>query len=88
MTNVRKDYLQQCPNVGELITNLKFDLNMENHMMSRILNDNQKPAIAARAWLKSHEEYLDKWLKNVKTIDGKPAKAAVISYLNSSKDNA
>ncbi|MGO1296593.1 MAG: choline ABC transporter substrate-binding protein [Vibrio sp.] len=88
MTNVRKGYLQQCPNVGKLITNLKFDLNMENHMMARILNDNQKPAIAAREWLKSHEAYLDKWLKNVKTIDGKPGKAAVISYLNNSKDNA
>lgn len=84
MTNVHKGYLQQCPNVGKLITNLKFDLTMENHMMARILNDNQKPAIAAREWLKSHEEYLDKWLKGVKTIDGQPAKPAVISYLNNS----
>ncbi|MBF9002026.1 choline ABC transporter substrate-binding protein [Vibrio nitrifigilis] len=87
-TNVRHNYLKQCPNVGKLISNLKFDLNMENHLMGRILNDKQKPAVAAREWLQSHEQYLDTWLKGVKTIDGKPGEAAVKAYLEKEKDNA
>lgn len=80
-TNVRKGYVQQCPNVGKLLTNLKFSLPMENHLMDSILNQNQQPADAAIKWLNAHPQALDKWLDGVKTIDGKPAKPAVINYL-------
>lgn len=81
-TNVRDGFVKQCPNVGKLVSNLKFNLNMENHLMDRILNQNQKPEVAAKQWLKANEQYLDKWLAGVKTIDGKPGKSAVIAYLN------
>lgn len=81
-TNVRDGFVKQCPNVGKLVSNLKFNLNMENHLMDRILNQNQKPEVAAKQWLKANEQYLDKWLAGVKTIDGKPSKSAVIAYLN------
>ena len=36
-TNVRAGYVTECPNVGKFISNLKFDLSMENQMMDAIL---------------------------------------------------
>ena len=38
-TNVRANYLSECPNVGTLIKNLKFTLPMENEVMGKILFD-------------------------------------------------
>ena len=34
-TNVRKNYLAECPNVGQLVKNLEFNLEMENELMER-----------------------------------------------------
>ncbi|RQW61423.1 choline ABC transporter substrate-binding protein [Vibrio viridaestus] len=80
-TNVRKGFTEQCPNVGKLLTNLEFSLPMENQVMDSILNKNQKPDAAAIEWLNKNPQVLDKWLEGVKTVDGKPAKAAVLSYI-------
>lgn len=82
-TNVRHDYTTQCPNVGQLLTNLKFSLEMENSLMEAILNQGQRPEQAARQWLRNHPEALQPWLKDVTTRDGKPAEKAVTDYLNS-----
>ena len=38
-TNVRAGYLEECPNVGQLLKNQKFTLAMENEIMGAILND-------------------------------------------------
>ncbi|NAW58783.1 MULTISPECIES: choline ABC transporter substrate-binding protein [unclassified Vibrio] len=81
-TNVRKGYTSECQNVGGLLQNLKFSLEMENELMEAILNQNQKPAQAARAWLKKHPEQVQTWLKGVKTLDGKEATQAVTTYLD------
>ncbi|WP_105901118.1 choline ABC transporter substrate-binding protein [Vibrio gangliei] len=83
-TNVRKNYLSQCPNVGVLLNNLKFSLDMENQIMNAISNRNKKPNTAAREWLSQHPEQIKTWLKNVKTLDGEPAALAVITYLKQS----
>ena len=32
-TNVRKGYVQECPNIGQLLKNLEFTLTMENQVM-------------------------------------------------------
>ena len=50
-TNVRKDYLKECSNVGKLLQNMEFTLAMENPLMDAVLNQNQKPRVAAKAWL-------------------------------------
>ncbi|GAB6260901.1 choline ABC transporter substrate-binding protein [Photobacterium sp. R1] len=81
-TNVRKDYMQTCPNVGQLLKNLQFSLDMENELMGDILDDQMKPAAAAKAWLQEHPEVLDQWLKNVKSVDGSNGTDAVKKYLN------
>jgi glycine betaine/proline transport system substrate-binding protein len=73
-TNVRKGYVQECANVGKLLSNLAFSLQMENELMGAVLNDKKKPAAAATAWLKANPEVLDTWLDGVTTFDGsKPA---------------
>lgn len=80
-TNVRKGYLEECSNVGKLLTNLTFTLQMENEVMSMILDENKNPNDAAKAWLKANPQVLDKWLDGVTTVDGKPALAAVKAAL-------
>ena len=69
-TNVRHGYLDDCPNVGKLLTNLNFSLAMENEVMSLILDDGLKPEKAAAQWLKQNPESLDTWLEGVSTQSG------------------
>ncbi len=76
-TNVRKGYLQDCPNMGTLLTNLSFSLKMENEVMGAILDDGKKPEVAAKQWLKANPGVLDAWLKGVTTKDGGDALKAV-----------
>ncbi|QMV16025.1 choline ABC transporter substrate-binding protein [Vibrio spartinae] len=83
-TNVRKDYTSQCPNVGQLLKNLQFNLPMENQIMDDILNKKMPPQQAAKAWLKSNLNVLEQWLDGVTTQDGKPGKAALRQYLHAS----
>ncbi|MGH8354265.1 MAG: choline ABC transporter substrate-binding protein [Pseudomonas sp.] len=80
-TNVRKGYTQECGNVGKLLQNLVFSLDMENQLMDAVLNDNQKPRAAAKAWLKANPQVLDTWLAGVTSRDGKPALGAVQAKL-------
>jgi len=72
-TNVRKGYTQECANVGKLLNNLVFSLDMENQLMDAVLNDKQKPDVAAKAWIKANPQVLDTWLAGVTSRDGKPA---------------
>ena len=76
-TNTRKGFVAECPNTGKLVSNMVFDLGMENEIMGAILNDGTDPAVAAKAWLSAHPEALAKWLNGVTTKDGGDAAAAV-----------
>lgn len=76
-TNTRAGYVAECPNVGKLLTNLKFTLAMENEIMGAILNDSEDPRDAASAWLKDNADVLGGWLDGVTTMDGGDAMAAV-----------
>jgi glycine betaine/proline transport system substrate-binding protein len=80
-TNVRKGYAQECPNVGRLLQNLGFTLEMENAVMGAILDEGKEPEDAATAWLKANPQALDGWLDGVTTLDGKDGKAAVRGHL-------
>ena len=80
-TNVRAGYAQECPNVGKFLTNLEFQLEMENEIMGKILDDGEDPAKAATAWLKANPAVLDKWLDGVTTTDGKEGLPAVKAEL-------
>ncbi|UPQ89751.1 choline ABC transporter substrate-binding protein [Vibrio sinaloensis] len=82
-TNVRQGYLNQCQNVGQLLKNLEFSLEMENQLMEAILNQNVKPAKAAQQWLKENPQQVEAWLEGVKTLDGGDAATAVNNYIKS-----
>ncbi|XOK10680.1 choline ABC transporter substrate-binding protein [Agrobacterium tumefaciens] len=69
-TNVRKGYVEECPNVGAFLKNLQFSLPMENEIMGKILNDGLEGEAAATAWLKANPAAIEPWLANVKTKDG------------------
>jgi glycine betaine/proline transport system substrate-binding protein len=80
-TNVRKGYVAECPNVGKLLQNLVFSLEMENEIMGAILNDGEDPRDAAQAWLAANPTAWEPWLEGVTTKDGGDAKAAVAAAL-------
>jgi glycine betaine/proline transport system substrate-binding protein len=69
-TTVRKGYIQECPNVGKFISNLKFNLDMENEMMAQILDKGADPKTTAVTWIKAHPDALTAWLEGVTTFDG------------------
>jgi glycine betaine/proline transport system substrate-binding protein len=76
-TVTRRGYIQQCPNVGRLLTNLKFTLRGESEMMSAILDRHEAPELAAVQWLKANPDTTKAWLDGVLTFDGGPAINAV-----------
>jgi glycine betaine/proline transport system substrate-binding protein len=82
-TNVRKGYLQECPNVGKLLQNLAFTLPMESEVMGGILDDGKDAEEAAAEWLKANPGVLDGWLAGVTTFDGGDGLAAVKGQLGS-----
>lgn len=79
-TNVRKGYLEECPNVGAFIKNLKFTLDMEGQLMDEILKGGNADDVA-RTWLKANPDAATPWLAGVTTFDGGDAAAAVKTAL-------
>lgn len=79
-TNVRKGYASECSNVGKLLNNLKFTLEMEGAIMGAMANG-AEARDAAMAWLKANPDILDGWLAGVKTLDGGDGLAAVKAHL-------
>lgn len=77
LTLTRAGYLKECPNVGRLLSNLVFDVAMEDRLMSDILDKGMQPDAAAKAWMKQNPATLERWLDGVTTLDGKPGVAAV-----------
>ncbi len=80
-TNVRAGYLTECPNVGKLLSNLKFNLAMEGAMMGPVLKDGADPKATAKAWLKANAGAAKPWLAGVTTADGGDAVAALTAAL-------
>ena len=80
-TNTRAGYIEECPNIGKLITNLKFTLEMENEIMGKILTDGETPEKAATDWLKANPTAIEPWLAGVTTLSGEDGLAAVKAKL-------
>ncbi|HDZ49132.1 hypothetical protein LCGC14_0278910 [marine sediment metagenome] len=76
-TNARAGFVDECPNVGALLNNMTFTLEMENELMSAIMDDGVDPRDAARRYLNANDEVLDAWLEGVTTRDGEPGAEAV-----------
>jgi glycine betaine/proline transport system substrate-binding protein len=76
-TVTRKGYSAECPNVGRLLSNLKFTLRGESEMMAAILDRHEQPQIAAAEWLRANPTATKVWLDGVLAFDGRPASAAL-----------
>ncbi|WP_435606944.1 choline ABC transporter substrate-binding protein [Pseudomonas knackmussii] len=76
-TNVRAGYLEECPNVAQLLRNLKFDLDMENKLMDAVLNERSNPRQAAKDWLQANPQVREAWLKGVAPRAQSASKALV-----------
>ncbi|TVQ58379.1 MAG: choline ABC transporter substrate-binding protein [Rhodobacteraceae bacterium] len=80
-TNTRAGFSDECPNVGRLLANMRFTLEMENEIMGAILDDGEEPGAAAKAWLTANPAILDDWLDGVETVDGGDGLTAVRAAL-------
>jgi len=72
-TNVRAGLMEDCPNLGTFLENLRFTLAMENKIMGAILDEGMQPDAAAAAWIEANPDILDDWLDGVQTTGGEPA---------------
>ncbi len=80
-TLTRAGYIGECPNVGKLLSNLEFGLEMESAIMQAIDGGADGEA-AATEWLKANPGSLEGWLEGVTTIDGQDGLAAVKTSLS------
>ncbi len=80
-TQVRKGYLQECPNVAKLLNNLSFDIEYENRGMAYIMNDGLEPEQAALKAIKGEPQRLEAWLAGVSTFGGQAGLPAVKASL-------
>jgi glycine betaine/proline transport system substrate-binding protein len=78
---VRKGYQAECPNVAQLLKNLKFTIEMENEGIGSITEDKMAPEDAAIKAIKDNPGVLDSWLAGVETVDGKDGLPAVKAFL-------
>ncbi len=76
-TVTRRGYSAECPNIGRLLSNLKFTLRGESEMMAAILDRHEAPDTAATAWLKANPAATHAWLEGVLTFEGRPAIGAL-----------
>lgn len=80
-TNTRAGYVGECPNVGALLMNLEFTLEMQNQIMAAILDDGEEAEDAAKIWLSANPDVFTAWLDGVTTMDGGDAVGAVKAAL-------
>ncbi|WP_322626706.1 choline ABC transporter substrate-binding protein [Paracoccus beibuensis] len=79
-TLARTGWSEACPNAARLLTNMTFDIEMENALMGEIL-DGADAKAAAKEWLAANPDALTPWLDGVTTLEGEPAEPAVRAAL-------
>ncbi|RJL18015.1 choline ABC transporter substrate-binding protein [Paracoccus siganidrum] len=76
-TLARQEWVEACPNAAKLLSQLVFDVPMENVLMGKILDEGMDPQDAATEWMADNPDRLAEWLDGVTTLDGHPGLAAV-----------
>ena len=79
-TVVPPDYEARCANVGKLLNNLQFNVDIESQLMERVL-EKEDPQTVAKEWIKANPAILDQWLSGVTTFDGQDGAAAVKKHV-------
>ncbi|SPJ23443.1 choline ABC transporter substrate-binding protein [Palleronia abyssalis] len=76
-TVTRQGFVEECPNVGQLLQQMQFSLPMENEIMGKILDDGMDAEEASLEWLQANPDVVEPWLEGVTTVEGEPGLAAV-----------
>ena len=76
-TVTRQGFVEECPNVGKLLQQMDFTLDMENTIMGLILDEGMDPEDAVRQWVGNNPGVLEGWLEGVTTVEGEPGLPAV-----------
>jgi glycine betaine/proline transport system substrate-binding protein len=80
-TVARAGYAGQCPNVGRLFRQLSFNVDLENGVITDVLDKKTNIDAAATDALKHHPELLRTWLDGVNTASGANGLQAVQAAL-------
>ncbi|MFM0054044.1 choline ABC transporter substrate-binding protein [Paraburkholderia phytofirmans] len=80
-TVARSGYAAQCPNVGRLFRQLTFNVDLENGVITEVLEKKTGMDVAAAEALKRHPELLKSWLDGVNTASGANGLQAVQTAL-------
>jgi glycine betaine/proline transport system substrate-binding protein len=80
-TVARARYAGQCPNVGRLFRQLSFNVDLENGVITDVLEKKTNIDAAATDALKHHPELLRTWLDGVNTASGANGLQAVQAAL-------
>jgi len=80
-TVARSGYAQQCPNVDRLFKQLTFNVDIENGVITEVLEKKTSVDVAATEALKRHPELLKSWLDGVSTASGANGLQAVQTAL-------
>ncbi|MFC3608527.1 choline ABC transporter substrate-binding protein [Stutzerimonas tarimensis] len=78
-TVVPPTYEARCANVGRLLNNLQFSVEIESELMEQ--GEKADPMVVARNWIRANPAMLDQWLAGVTTFDGSDANAAVKAHV-------
>lgn len=82
-TITRKGYTEACPNLGKLLAQMTFTVDLENRIMGAILDEGTDAKEAAAKELRADPALLEAWLAGVTTLDGGDGLAAVKASLGS-----
>ncbi|KAA5605782.1 choline ABC transporter substrate-binding protein [Roseospira marina] len=80
-TLTRDGLSDTCSNLGTMLNNLAFTVEMENILMAGILDHGETAESAATKFIKANPALLDTWLDGVTTVDGAPGAPAVKAAL-------
>lgn len=80
-TQVRRGYLEECPNAGRLLQNLVFEVDFENVGMGYLIDDGMAPEEAGLKAIEENPHLLDAWLDGVTTFEGEQGLDAVKAKL-------
>jgi glycine betaine/proline transport system substrate-binding protein len=69
-TSIRKGLEQECPNLAQFFSNLKFKAALEEEIMQKTSNEFVPMDRAVRMWMHSNPGQVSAWLQGVKTLDG------------------
>lgn len=81
-TILSKEFVGSCPVEAKLLSQIHFTVEMENEMMTAILEKKQSAHTAAKNYLIKHPELLEQWLVGIKSVTGEDGKVAVEKYLS------